>query len=181
MWWQRATRRRRLRWSWRPQKAEPKLLLSWDSTLKWRFLGFCFFLLVFVFLHLHFDGTSGDKGQRKSSYCLGTVCKLKWKLLEFSVLMHTNTMSAETISVSTKGIPILPIMILVAYTVSQMILQVTPQVMLYQTYKLMKDEQDSSEPSKELEDILGKLPKDMVSLVHYLFWKPMSLQTAVNF
>ena len=83
--------------------------------------------------------------------------------------MHTNTMSAETISVSTKGILILPIMILVAYTVSQMILQVTPQVMLYQTYKLMKDEQDGSEPSKELEDILGKLPKDMVSLVHYLF------------
>ena len=78
-------------------------------------------------------------------------------------------MSTETISVSPKGIPILPIMILVAYTVSQMILQVTPQVMLYQTYKLMKDEQDSSEPSKELEDILGKLPKDMVSLVHYLF------------
>ena len=79
-------------------------------------------------------------------------------------------MSAETISVSIKGIPILPItVILVAYTVSQLLLQVTPQVMLYQTYKLMKDEQDGSEPSKELEDILGKLPKDVVSLVHYLF------------
>ena len=40
----------------------------------------------------------------------------------------------------------------------------TPQVMLYQMFKLMKDERGGSEPSKEVEDILGKLPKDLVSL-----------------
>ena len=56
-----------------------------------------------------------------------------------------------------------------ASTGSQMHLQVTPQVMLYQICTLMKDNRGDSEPSKEVEDILGKLPKDLVSLACYLF------------
>ena len=46
--------------------------------------------------------------------------------------------------------------------------QVTPQVMLYKMYKLMRDEQGGLEPSQEFQDILQKLPKDMVSLSKYI-------------
>ena len=49
-----------------------------------------------------------------------------------------------------------------------MALQVTPQVMLYKMYKLMRDEQGGMEPSQEFQDILQKLPKDMVSLSKYI-------------
>ena len=44
----------------------------------------------------------------------------------------------------------------------------TPQVMLYQLYKLIEDERGDSEPSKEVEDILGKLPRELVRLAFHL-------------
>ena len=82
--------------------------------------------------------------------------------LQYRIQAQMQTMSAEKIF-STECIPILPMGTSVASTAFQIILQVTPQVMLYQIHKLMQDERDGSEPSKELEDILGKLPKDLVS------------------
>ena len=84
--------------------------------------------------------------------------------LQYRIQAQMQTMSAEKIC-STECIPILPMGTSVASTAFQIILQVTPQVMLYQIHKLMQDERDGSEPSKELEDILGKLPKDLV--IHF--------------